>query len=89
MNHAERCLALHAWSKVHVMIATLQAAANGAGIEQNHTKQFLDHVDERLVGDFDALAEKQRNLSADMFNNDDNYKLYLNEVSKVANSVMV
>jgi hypothetical protein len=73
------------------MIDTLQAAANGAqaGSEQTHTRQFLDHMDERLVGDFDALAEQQRKISADLFNDDDNYKLYLNEVSKVANSVFV
>jgi hypothetical protein len=41
---------------------------------------FLDSLQEKLIGEFDALAEKQRRIPADEFNDDDKYKLHLNEV---------
>jgi hypothetical protein len=44
---------------------------------------FLDSLQEKLIGEFDALAEKQRRIPADEFNDDDKYKLHLNEVPQM------
>ncbi len=61
----------------------MQITAYKSGEEQAQIIQFLNFRNERLIGEFDALAEKQKRIPADEYNNDDNYKLYLNEVSKL------
>ncbi len=45
--------------------------------------QFLENLNERLIREFDALAEQQKNIPTEKFNDDDAYRKYLNEVSKI------
>ncbi len=52
----------------------------GADSKEGQIKQFLDDLNEKMIGEFDSLAEKQKHIPAENFNNDDNYKGYLNEV---------
>jgi hypothetical protein len=64
--------------------ASLQAgessARDSSGSESDGLRLFLDSLQEKLIGEFDALAEKQRRIPPDEFNDDDKYKLHLNEV---------
>ncbi len=64
-------------------VSVLQITAYRSGDEQAQIIQFLNFRNERLIGEFDALAEKQKSIPADEYNNDDKYKLYLNGVSKL------
>jgi hypothetical protein len=43
----------------------------------------LENLNERLIREFDALAEQQKNIPTEKFNDDDAYRKYLNEVSKI------
>ncbi len=57
------------------------AAAGGAGSKRD---PIWDNLNERLIGEFDSLAARQKRIPAEKFNVDDNYKMYLNEVPKVS-----
>ena len=68
--------------KFEIRAVSQAAAADGACIERDQTTQFWDNLNERLIGEFDSLAARQKQIPADEFNVDDNYKMYLNEVSQ-------
>ncbi len=58
----------------------VQVALDGA---EDRIKLFFDSLSEKLVGDFDTLAERQRYIPANEFNDDDAYKRYLNAVCEL------
>jgi hypothetical protein len=62
--------------------ASLQAgeSRDSSGSESDGLRRFLDSLQEKLIGEFDALADKQRRIPPDEFNDDDKYKQHLNEV---------
>ena len=61
-----------------------QVPVDGSGGNQDGTEQFLKKLSEKLIADFDVLAEQQKHIPAKKFNDDDNYKQYLNAVSASA-----
>jgi hypothetical protein len=65
-------------------VPALQAGEGSAqgmgGGEAGEMRLFLDSLQEKLMGEFDALAERQKRIPPDEFNDDEKYKLHLNEV---------
>ena len=61
-----------------------QVLADVSGGHQDGIEQFLKKLSEKLIADFDVLAEQQKQIPAKKFNDDDNYKQYLNAVSASA-----
>ena len=49
-----------------------QVPVDGSGGNQDGIEQFLKRLSEKLIADFDVLAEQQKHIPAKKFNNDVN-----------------
>jgi len=61
---------------------------DSSGSESDGLRRFLDSLQEKLIGEFDALADKQRRIPPDEFNDDDKYKQHLNEALDAKNKLL-